>query len=62
MSKIFISYRRQDSRPVATLIHESLAKYFEPEFGAGAVFIDVHGIPLGVNICPLHHMTLSNAH
>ena len=49
MSKIFISYRRQDSRPVATLIYDPLAKHFEPEFGAGAVFMDVHGIPLGVN-------------
>ena len=49
MSKIFISYRRQDSRPVATLIYEPLAKHFEAKFGAGAVFMDVHGIPLGVN-------------
>jgi tetratricopeptide (TPR) repeat protein len=49
MSKIFISYRRQDSRPVATLIYEPLARHFEAKFGAGAVFMDVHGIPLGVN-------------
>ncbi|MFZ1109606.1 MAG: SUMF1/EgtB/PvdO family nonheme iron enzyme [Rhodomicrobium sp.] len=49
MSKIFISYRRQDSRPVATLIYEPLARHFEARFGAGAVFMDVHGIPLGVN-------------
>ena len=49
MSKIFISYRRQDSRPVATLIYDPLAKHFEAKFGAGAVFMDVHGIPLGVN-------------
>ncbi len=49
MSKIFISYRRQNSRPVATLIYEPLAKHFEAQFGAGAVFMDVHGIPLGVN-------------
>ena len=49
MSKIFISYRRHDSRPVATLIYDPLARHFEPEFGAGAVFMDVHGIPLGVN-------------
>ena len=49
MSKIFISYRRHDSRPVATLIYDPLAKHFEANFGAGAVFMDVHGIPLGVN-------------
>ena len=49
MSKIFISYRRQDLRPVATLIYDPLAKHFEAKFGAGAVFMDVHGIPLGVN-------------
>ena len=49
MSKIFISYRRQDSRPVATLIYDPLAKHFGAKFGAGAVFMDVHGIPLGVN-------------
>jgi hypothetical protein len=45
MSKIFISYRRHDSRPVATLIYDPLAKYFEAKFGVGAVFMDVHGIP-----------------
>ncbi len=49
MSKIFISYRRQDSRPVATLIYDPLARYCEAKFGAGAVFMDVHGIPPGVN-------------
>ena len=49
MSKIFISYRRHNSRPVATLIYEPLARHFEAKFGAGAVFMDVHGIPLGVN-------------
>ncbi len=49
MSKIFISYRRHDSRPVATLIYDPLARHFEAKFGAGAVFMDVHGIPLGVN-------------
>jgi hypothetical protein len=48
MSKIFISYRRQDSRPVATLIYEPLARHFEARFGAGAVFMDVRDIPLGV--------------
>jgi len=41
MSKIFISYRRQDSRPVATLIYDPLARHFEAKFGAGAVFMDV---------------------
>lgn len=46
MCKIFIFYRRQNSRPVATLIYEPLAKHSEAKFGTGAVFMDVHGIPL----------------
>ena len=49
MSKIFISYRRQDSKPIATLIYMPLAKHFEATFGAGAVFVDVQGIPLGLD-------------
>ena len=61
MSKIFISYRRQDSRPVATLIYDPLAKHFEPEFGAGAVFMDVHGIPLGVNFRSYLNEQVGNA-
>ena len=49
MSKIFISYRRQDTKPVATLIYGPLARHFEATFGAGAVFVDVQGIPLGLD-------------
>jgi WD40 repeat protein len=47
MSKIFISYRRQDSKPIASLIYGPLARHFEAKFGLGAVFMDVHGIPKG---------------
>ncbi len=61
MSKIFISYRRQDSRPVATLIYDPLAKHFEAKFGAGAVFMDVHGIPLGVNFRSYLNEQVANA-
>ena len=61
MSKIFISYRRQDSRPVATLIYDPLAKHFEAKFGAGAVFMDVHGIPLGVNFRSYLNEQVGNA-
>ena len=61
MSKIFISYRRQDSRPVATLIYDPLARHFEAEFGAGAVFMDVHGIPLGVNFRSYLNEQVANA-
>jgi hypothetical protein len=49
MSKIFISYPRQNSRPAAASIHEPLARHFEEKFGPGAVFMDVHGIPRGVS-------------
>ena len=61
MSKIFISYRRQDSRPVATLIYDPLAKHFEAKCGAGAVFMDVHGIPLGVNFRGYLNEQVANA-
>ena len=61
MSKIFISYRRHDSRPVATLIYEPLARHFEAKFGAGAVFMDVHGIPLGVNFRSYLNEQVANA-
>ncbi|MGO9172023.1 MAG: toll/interleukin-1 receptor domain-containing protein [Rhodomicrobium sp.] len=47
MSKIFISYRRQDSKPIVTLVYAPLAKHFEAKYGLGAVFMDVHGIPKG---------------
>ena len=45
MSKIFISYRREDSGYVAGLLADKLiAKY-----GQNSVFIDVDNIPLGVD-------------
>ncbi len=49
MSKIFISYRRHSSRLAAAQIHEPLARHFEAKSGAGAVFMDVSGIPPGVS-------------
>jgi hypothetical protein len=44
-TKVFISYRRQDAKAVATLIYRSLREVF----GSAAVFMDVHGIPLGAD-------------
>lgn len=44
MSKIFISYRRDDSGYVADSIYKRLCQDFDPE----AVFFDVEGMPLGV--------------
>ena len=49
MSKIFISYRRQGSRPSATLLYNRLGRYFDAKYGAGAVFMDVNGIPQDAN-------------
>jgi formylglycine-generating enzyme required for sulfatase activity len=45
MSKILISYRREDSIDVTGRIHDRLVKYF----GSGAVFMDVDSIPYGVD-------------
>lgn len=45
MSRIFISYRREDSTDVTGRIYDRLRQ----EFGAGAVFIDVDSIPFGVD-------------
>jgi hypothetical protein len=45
MAKIFISYRRQDTRQVAGRIYDRLAD----KFGADNVFMDVDAIPFGVN-------------
>ncbi len=45
MAKIFISYRREDSAYVASMLSEKLTEYF----GQDAVFIDVDHIPLGVD-------------
>lgn len=46
-TKIFMSYRRHDTKAIATLIYGPLSRYFESKFGTGAVFVDVQGIPLG---------------
>lgn len=45
MARIFISYRRDDSAYVASMVRESL----EDAFGPGTVFMDVDNIPLGVD-------------
>jgi HEPN domain-containing protein len=45
MSKIFMSYRRQDSADVTGRLHDRL----ETHFGQGAVFIDIDAIPLGLD-------------
>ncbi|MBL8036275.1 MAG: SUMF1/EgtB/PvdO family nonheme iron enzyme [Nitrospira sp.] len=45
MSKILISYRREDSIDVTGRIHDRLVK----DFGPGAVFMDVDSIPYGVD-------------
>jgi hypothetical protein len=49
MSKIFISYRRQGSRPPATLLHDRLGRHFNAKYGAGAVFMDVNGTQQDAN-------------
>jgi len=43
MSKIFLSYRRQDSIGVAGRIYDRLRAHF----GSGAVFMDIDSIPFG---------------
>ena len=43
--RIFIAYRRDDSRDFAGRIHDSLARHFEP--GGGSVFRDVNDIVPG---------------
>src|SRR5262249_39981978 len=45
MSKLFISYRRDDSADVTGRLHEHLATHFGP----GSVFMDIDAIPLGVD-------------
>jgi formylglycine-generating enzyme required for sulfatase activity len=45
MTKIFISYRRQDSIGVTGRIYDRL----RAQFGDGAVFMDVDSIPIGVD-------------
>ncbi|HEV7126672.1 MAG TPA: toll/interleukin-1 receptor domain-containing protein [Ktedonobacterales bacterium] len=44
-SKIFLSYRRDDSGPTTGRIYDRLANHF----GKEAIFIDVSNIPLGVD-------------
>jgi TIR domain len=45
MARIFISYRRDDAGYVASMVRQRL----EADFGAGAVFMDIDNIPLGVD-------------
>ncbi len=45
MSKLFLSYRRQDTEADATALYHALTK----EFGPNAVFKDVDNVPLGAN-------------
>src|SRR5262245_32492556 len=45
MSKIFLSYRRQDSAGVAGRIYDRLRAHF----GEDAVFIDLDSIPFGAD-------------
>lgn len=45
MTKIFISYRRDDSQYVTDSIHD----YLKAHFGDENVFLDVESIPFGVN-------------
>jgi eukaryotic-like serine/threonine-protein kinase len=45
MSKLFVSYRRDDSADVTGRLHEKL----ESHFGPGTVFMDIEAIPLGVD-------------
>ena len=49
MSKIFISYRRQGSRPSAMQLYDRLSRHFNAKYGADAVFMDVRGIPQDAN-------------
>lgn len=43
-SRVFISYRRSDSRPSTNAVRQTL----ELAFGEGSVCVDVTGIPVGV--------------
>jgi TIR domain-containing protein len=45
MTKIFISYRREDSSYIANMIYEKL----EQHFGVDSVFFDIDSIPLGTD-------------
>ena len=50
-TKIFISYRRDDSAGHAGRVHDRLAR----EFGSDLLFMDVDGIPLGANFVNVLH-------
>jgi formylglycine-generating enzyme required for sulfatase activity len=54
VSRIFISYRRQESSKDATALFERLARHF----GTAAVFMDVEGIALGVDFQEVLDRTL----
>lgn len=45
MSKIFISYRRDDSADTAGRIYDRLVLRFGPD----AIFMDVNSVPLGIS-------------
>lgn len=45
MTKIFLSYRRDDAAADVTAIYQTL----EREFGSGSLFKDVDNVPLGAN-------------
>lgn len=45
MTKIFISYRRDDSSYIAGIITERLEKHFGPD----SVFLDIDSVPLGLD-------------
>jgi formylglycine-generating enzyme required for sulfatase activity len=54
VSRIFISYRRKEGSKDAMALFERLARHF----GADAVFMDVDGIPLGVDFQEVLDRTL----
>ena len=45
MSKIFISYRRDDTSDAAGRIYDRLASHF----GAESIFFDIDSVPLGID-------------
>jgi len=45
MADVMISYRRSDSAAIAGRIRDRLAQYY----GADAIFMDIDGIPLGID-------------
>ena len=54
-TKVFISYRRQDAAGHAGRVRDRLAT----EFGANLLFMDVDGIPAGVNFVKALHKELA---